>query len=619
MAIAQYVSIYAHTSRPLLAVLVLAAAACGGPSSPDGSGGNGRVAGSVMVTGSLPDTIGAGDTFRVYAVVTATDGSAISSPQLTWLSSDTSVARIDNSGFLTSVGVGSFTLTVTAIAPGARTSVSGTKSSYAERTVESVTVTRAAGADTLAMGDSTNLSIVARDGLGVVFPAATVSWSVADTTAASVSSSGVLLARAMGRDTIIATATGPAGAVRRPVTGKIGVTVRLALTHIEAGTEHTCGIARGGSIYCWGEGAWGRLGDGVSYPEWTSVAHPVRVSSSATFTSLSVDEQADSRSGHTCATTTDQALYCWGSGSWGMLGDGTDGQGLPPHLSITPVRVGAGSFVDVAVGGKDSCALTASGDVYCAGSNYGKQLGVDTVATSCVEPQLPNGYAESCSSSFVKVSGGKTFSRIYAGDYTACGLTSGGDALCWGWNPMGEGGVGNANPLPTPTVVLGGLKFSTLTGGTSEICGLTLNGTAYCWGRGGFGALGDGTQQPSYAPIAVTTAVRFTQISAGGEHVCALTAAGDTYCWGVNSSGELGVTTSESCNGNATYSLACSTRPVQPVGAPKFIGIAAGGTYTCGLVADGSVYCWGANDRGQLGNGTSVVSSMTPVRVKDTP
>jgi len=159
----------------------------------------------------------------------------------------------------------------------------------------------------------------------------------------------------------------------------------------------------------------------------------------------------------------------------------------------------------------------------------------------------------------------------------------------------------------------------TLTGGSGETCGLTMDGTAYCWGRGGFGELGDGTQQPSTVPIAVKTTSRFTQISAGGDHVCALTAAGDAYCWGVNSSGELGVATSESCNGNATYSLICSTQPVQPVGVPKFIGIAAGATYTCGLVADGSVYCWGGNDRGQLGNGTSVASSMTPVRVKDTP
>ncbi len=516
------------------------------------------------------------------------------------------------------VGVGSFTLTVTAIAPGTTTSVSGTKSSYAERTLASVTVTRSVGTDTLTMGDSTKLSVVAHDGLGAVYPAAIISWRVTDTAAASISSSGVLLARAMGRDTVVATAIGPAAAVHGTVTGRVGVTVRLAFTRIEAGTEHTCGIARGGSIYCWGEGALGRLGDGVNYPVWTSVAHPVRVLSSANFTSLSLDEQADSKSGHTCATTTDAALYCWGSGSWGMLGDGADGQGWPPHLSTIPLHVGSGSFVDVALGGADTCALTASGDVYCAGTNYGDELGVDTVTTSCVEP-VPNGYAESCSNTFVKVSGGNTFSRIYSGLNTACGLTSAGDALCWGLNGQGEAGVNSANRVPTPTAVLGGLKFSTLTGGSAETCGLTMDGTAYCWGRGGFGELGDGVQLPSPVPAAVTTASRFTHISAGGDHVCALTAAGDTYCWGVNSSGELGVATSESCNGNATYSLVCSTKPVQPVGVPKFVGIAAGATYTCGLVADGSVYCWGANDRGQLGNGTSVASSMTPVRVKDTP
>jgi alpha-tubulin suppressor-like RCC1 family protein len=609
----------APISRCLFSALALAAVACGGSDTTSGPGTPPPVAASAVVIGSLPDTIGAGDSLSVTAVVTSSNGSTIASPQLAWQSSDTALARVDNSGRVTTFGVGSFTLTVTAIAPGTKTSVSGTKSLYAIRTVENVVVTRSAGTDTLTMGDSTQFSVVARDGLGAVYPGAIVSWRVSDTAAASISSSGVVLARAMGRDTIVATAIGPAGAVRGTVTGQAGVTVRLAFTKIEAGTEHTCGLARGGSIYCWGEGAWGRLGDGVNYPEWTSVAHPVRVLSSASFTSLSLDEQADSRSGHTCATTTDEALYCWGSGSWGMLGDGADGQGIPPHASSIPIRVGSGAFVDVAVGGKDTCALTASGDVYCAGSNYGDQLGVDTVTTSCLEPQVPNGYAESCSSSFVKVSGGDTFARIYSGLNTTCGLTSAGEALCWGWNPAGEAGVGSFDRLPTPTAVVGGLKFSTLTGGSAETCGLTMDGTAYCWGRGGFGELGDGTQQPSTVPIAVTTASRFTQISAGGDHVCALTAAGDAYCWGVNSSGELGVATSESCNGNSTYSLICSTQPVQPVGVPKLIGIAAGATYTCGLVADGSVYCWGGNDRGQLGNGTSVVSSMTPVRVKDTP
>lgn len=262
------------------------------------------------------------------------------------------------------VGVGSFTLTVTAIAPGTTTSVSGTKSSYAERTLASVTVTRLVGTDTLTMGDSTKLSVVAHDGLGAVYPAAIISWRVTDTAAASISSSGVLLARAMGRDTVVATAIGPAAAVHGTVTGRVGVTVRLAFTRIEAGTEHTCGIARGGSIYCWGEGALRRLGDGVNYPVWTSVAHPVRVLSSANFTSLSLDEQADSKSGHTCATTTDAALYCWGSGSWGMLGDGADGQGWPPHLSTIPLHVGSGSFVDVALGGAETCGLTMDGTAY---------------------------------------------------------------------------------------------------------------------------------------------------------------------------------------------------------------------------------------------------------------
>ena len=301
-----------------------------------------------------------------------------------------------------------------------------------------------------------------------------------------------------------------------------------------------------------------------------------------------------------------------------MLADGADGQGIPPHSTAIPIRVGSGVFVDVALGAENTCALTASGVPYCAGGNIFKQLGIDTVPNVCIQPQLPNNYGESCSSTFVQVSGSTTFSRIYGSGYTTCGVTSVGVAWCWGGDIAGEAGVGTLYPVPTPTQIQGGLTFTTMAGGSSVMCALTPAGTAYCWGRGGFGALGTGIQVPSNTPVAVATLLTFTQIAAGGEHVCALTSSGDTYCWGTNTDGELGSVTTESCNGNSSYSLPCSTRPIQVLGVPKFVGIAAGSNHTCGLVANGSVYCWGAGDHGELGNGSTIASSITAVRVKDT-
>jgi len=601
--------------------MLLVFSACGGDARsptnpPTQTPGNPSIA--TVTIKVAADTMSAGDSAMAGVTALSVTGSTISAVQLKWTSSDTTVARIDTTGMIRTVGTGPFTITVTASVKGSTTTVQSTKSMFARRTVTSIALTRVAGSDTIAMADTVRVSAVVHDGLGAVFPGAQLVWTVSDTAAASVDASGLVTARAMGPVTVTATVVGPADALLKPVSAITAVTVRLAFTHIEAGTVHTCGIARGGSVYCWGEGAWGRLGDGSPYPAWTSVSHPVRVLTKDSFTAISLDEQQDSRSGHTCGVTTDHGLDCWGSGSWGMLGDGADGQGTPPHLTAIPIRVGSGVFVDVALGAEDTCALTASGVTYCAGGNIFKQLGVDTVPNVCIQPQLPNNYGESCSSTFVQVSGSRTFSRIYGSGYTTCGLTSVGSAWCWGGNIAGEAGVGIYSPLPTPTQVQGGLTFTTMAGGSSVMCGLTPAGTGYCWGHGGFGALGTGLQTNMLAPVQVATLSSFTQIAAGGDHVCALTASGDAYCWGTNTDGELGSATTESCNGNSTYSLPCSTRPVQVQGVPKFVGIAAGANHTCGLVADGSVYCWGAGDRGQLGNGSTVASSLAAVKVKDT-
>ena len=584
--------------------------------TPPGSSGIKTITSVVIKAQS--DTLPAGDSSRVTATVTAADGSTITNARLNWQSSDTSIARVDSSGLIVTRGVGAFRIAVTASEQGASATASSTVDMLAERTVESISLAHAGATDTVTISDTVRVAAIARDGLGAVFPGVQFLWSVSDTATASVDASGLVTARAMGPVTVTATATGPSDQVRRAVLASAKLTIRLAFTHIEAGNSETCGIARGGSVYCWGDPQWGRLGDGVAYPQISQVAHPVRVQGKSAFVKLMLDKGSDGRGGHACATTIEGALDCWGSGSWGMLGDGADGQAIPPHFVNSPVQVGSGLFVDVGLGSQDTCALTTSGDAYCAGSNFRKQLGVDTVSTVCVESDLPVYYAESCSNTFVKVSGGQRFSEIFVGGTTACGLTSVAAAWCWGANESGEAGVNSTVPQATPVPVQGGLTFSTLAGGAATVCGLTAGGAAYCWGHGTFGELGAGSQVSSSVPVRVGTAQTFAHISAGYDHVCALTTAGDTYCWGGNSRGELGVQTTDVCSDGPSYSEPCSMTAVEVPGVPKFVGISAGFNHTCGLVADGSVYCWGAEDFGQLGNGVSTVATRTAVRVEDT-
>lgn len=140
------------------------------------------------------------------------------------------------------------------------------------------------------------------------------------------------------------------------------------------------------------------------------------------------------------------------------------------------------------------------------------------------------------------------------------------------------------------------LAFDHVSGGWYFTCGATTDQRAYCWGYNVYGALGDGTSGiGSSAPVAVLGGLRFRQVSAGGTHSCGVTTDYRAYCWGGNQSGQLG-------DGTTTTRLT----PVPVAGGLSFVQVAAGVTHTCGLsYPERLAYCWGLNTYGQLGNGTT--------------
>ena len=143
-----------------------------------------------------------------------------------------------------------------------------------------------------------------------------------------------------------------------------------------------------------------------------------------------------------------------------------------------------------------------------------------------------------------------------------------------------------------------GLRFTAITVGSGHACAITAQGRAYCWGSNYAGQLGDGTTTASgvNGPQAVIGGYRFTSISTHEYHTCALTARGNAYCWGQNNVGELGdgTTTASGVNG-----------PQAVIGGLRFIKIVTGEENTCALTARGKAYCWGSNYYGELGGGTT--------------
>ena len=149
-------------------------------------------------------------------------------------------------------------------------------------------------------------------------------------------------------------------------------------------------------------------------------------------------------------------------------------------------------------------------------------------------------------------------------------------------------------------------------GANGYTCVATTEPNVYCWGYNFDGQYGDGTRTTSNKPRLVTTVGHplkgkaIAKLTAGDSHTCALTSDGEMYCWGYNSLGQVGDGT------NTTQVLPVKVRGV--LSGKNITDISAGGASTC-AVAESRVYCWGSNDYGQMGDGTSQVAGI-PVPTK---
>jgi hypothetical protein len=325
---------------------------------------------------------------------------------------------------------------------------------------------------------------------------------------------------------------------------------------ITAGSAYSCFLDAGAHGYCWGAGAF----DGTTTQRLT----PTPIAGGITFASLSAG-------GPLCGITATGDAYCWGHNLYGQLGDGTTTDRLEPTRVV-----GGSSFASISAGIFHTCGVTTTGVGYCWGVNSGS-IG-DGTTTDRIVP--------------TPVAGGLTFRQISAGFYYTCGVTSTGQAYCWGGNAYF-----NYTTRPIPIDL--GLTFASVSASWTHTCGLATNGTVYCWGNNQVGQLGDGTTTSRQNLIPVAGGLTFITLSTGNDgYSCGVTTSGSAYCWGLNAYGQLG-------DGTTANKLV----PTLVSGGLTFVSVAASttpdGAHTCGLTTSGAVYCWGLNDHGQLGDGTT--------------
>ena len=280
------------------------------------------------------------------------------------------------------------------------------------------------------------------------------------------------------------------------------------------------------------------------------------------------------RAEHICGLTPDGAAYCWGDNESGKLGNGSD------EDSWTPVPVsGDHEFAQLALGGHHSCGLTVDGDTYCWGDNADLQLGVADIDDS----DTP-----------VDVQGDHEFVTLNAGLDHTCGITDDGDAYCWGLAGNGQTGSGqySLSEATLPEQVEGDHQWDHLSAGFAHTCGVTTDGDAYCWGSTQSDQLGfepdSGTRV--WTPETLDSDHSFISISAGGYHTCAITDDADTYCWGDNGQGQLGDGTTDSRWQPEAVSLPDDA-----------VALQTSRESTCAELVDESTLCWGRNREGHLG------------------
>jgi alpha-tubulin suppressor-like RCC1 family protein len=338
----------------------------------------------------------------------------------------------------------------------------------------------------------------------------------------------------------------------------------LQFTDVDAGFQQTCGVTLGADGYCWGIND-GSLGAG--YLPTMPVRAPLPIDGSYAFDTIAVGVY------HACGSTPTADVLCWGAGSNGGLGSGTE------DFTMSPAPIaGALDWQSVSAGFYHSCGIDSIGRAWCWGYNFAGQIG-DSTLVNRLDPTL--------------VRGGFTFLSITTGFGHACALTGAGEAYCWGDNLRGQLGDGSTTDRVVPVRAAPSLTFEELTAGHWHTCGRTADGELYCWGYNNSGQLGDGTNGSRSNPVLVQGGLVFAQASAGQYHTCGVTTGGAAYCWGWNEDGQLG-------NGNTSD----ASTPQAVTGSVAFGRVSAGGMHSCGVSTAGLAYCWGDNEWGAVGDGT---------------
>ncbi|GAA4703582.1 IPT/TIG domain-containing protein [Nocardioides conyzicola] len=290
--------------------------------------------------------------------------------------------------------------------------------------------------------------------------------------------------------------------------GSLGRQPATDIVDFSAGVAHFCAVRAGGAVWCWGDGTHGQLGDGAS----TTSQDPVRVQGLTDAVAVSAG------AGSSCAVRRGGTVVCWGDGAWGQLGNGGT------TSSPTPVTVaGISDAVSVDVGGRHVCAVLRGGRIDCWGRGGAGQLGQGSTASSTTPVQV-SGISDAVQVSVSAPSTGP--------DAHTCAVMRSGTVSCWGQNPDGQLGDGTLVSSTTPRPVAGLTDVVEVAAGGMHTCARRSGGTVMCWGYVGAAQVLPSTfTSSSSTPVPVAGITGVVDLHSGWVGMAALGAEGRRTGW----------------------------------------------------------------------------------------
>ncbi len=362
---------------------------------------------------------------------------------------------------------------------------------------------------------------------------------------------------------------------------------------VVAGSLHTLAIKTDGTLWGWGNNTYGQLGAGLG----TSVSIPVLLSSNSNWTQISATYNS------TYALNSNNDLYAWGFNSAGQLGDGTVVDKSNPTL------ISYNKWSSLAQGGRINAggdftmfAINTNGTLWGWGGNIYGQLGQGDAIARSSPTQI----------------GSSSWSMVATGTQAAIAIDITGRLFTWGMNVYGQLGDGTVVNRSSP-VQVGSSSWSQVAATEYSMAAIDINGRLFAWGRNDVGQLGDGTTSWRSSPVQVGTRL-YSKVSAGFSYVLALDTTGTIWAFGTNGSGQFFNNTTAVSNLSVTPGGMIYGASNNPTNSPIHIGtnswslITTGLSSVLGIRTDGTLWAWGYNDYGQLGNNNTAIV-YSPIQI----